>query len=186
MKVVVGLGNPGIKYEQTRHNAGFWVIVRLAEALKVQVGREKWSALVGETVVNGEKVMLVEPLTFMNRSGESVAAILDYFPQVDAASDLIVIYDDLDLPPGMLRLRRQGSAGGHNGMKSIIAAVGHQNICRIRVGIGRPDRQPVIDYVLQRPDSDEQKRIDEAVELGKDAALLAINEDFEAAMNKFN
>lgn len=186
MKVVVGLGNPGPKYERTRHNAGFWVIARLAEKLSVTGTKEKWSALVGETFIEGEKVLLVQPLTFMNRCGDSVGQIVDYFPQIKTTADLIVIYDDMDLPPGVIRLRQQGSAGGHNGMKSIMNAIAETSICRIRIGIGRPDRQDVIDYVLQRPGAEDEQAIEESVDLAADAVLLALQSGFQHAMNKYN
>lgn len=186
MKVVVGLGNPGRRYEQTRHNLGFWVIVRLAEQLKPARAREQWNGLIAETQRFGEPILLVQPLTYMNKSGDCIQQILKNSPQLDAASDLIVIYDDLDLPPGMIRLRKRGSAGGHNGMKSIISAVGNDNIQRIRLGIGHPDKQPVIDYVLDRPDSEEMTQLEDAVNLAAEASLLALESGFDAAMNKYN
>ncbi|QQE79407.1 aminoacyl-tRNA hydrolase [Alicyclobacillus sp. SO9] len=186
MKVVVGLGNPGAKYERTRHNAGFWVIARLAEKLSITGTKEKWSAIVGETFVSGEKVLLVQPLTFMNKSGDSVRQIVEYFPQIKPASDIVVIYDDMDLPPGVIRLRQQGSSGGHNGMKSIVNALREQSICRIRIGIGRPDKQDVIDYVLQRPGVEDEQAIEESVNLAVEAVVLTLNSGFQHAMNKYN
>jgi len=186
MKVVVGLGNPGRKYEQTRHNIGYWVIVRLAERTSPGRAEERWNGLVAEANLAGERILLVQPLTYMNKSGDCVGQILSHCPQVDPATDLLVVYDDLDLPPGMIRLRKRGSAGGHNGMKSVIAAVGHDSVPRIRLGIGRPDRQPVIDYVLDRPDAEEMTQLEDAVQIAAEAAIVAMEQGFEAAMNRFN
>src|SRR5690606_6213301 len=147
MKFFVGLGNPGIKYEGTRHNIGFTVIDRLAEKLSIQIDKQQFNADYGMDVVGDEKVILFKPLTYMNLSGEAVRSFLDYY-RIDL-DDMVVIYDDLDLPLGKLRLRQKGSAGGHNGVKSIIDHVGSGEFKRIRFGIGRPKHPhiPIVDYV---------------------------------------
>ena len=136
MKLIVGLGNPGKQYDKTRHNIGFDVIEKIAEKLNIKLDQAKFKGIYGIGHVEGEKVYLLKPLTYMNLSGESICALMDYF-QIDI-EDLLVIYDDLDLPVGRIRLRQRGSAGGHNGIKSTIAHVGTQEFNRIRVGINRP------------------------------------------------
>ncbi|SFJ35489.1 aminoacyl-tRNA hydrolase [Thermoflavimicrobium dichotomicum] len=185
MKWIVGLGNPGIKYEQTRHNIGFWVIDELSKRWGIPVHKEKWKSLVGEGVVHGEKVLLIKPLTFMNNSGEAVRPALDYLK--GNVEDLVVIYDDMDLPLGQVRLRLKGSAGGHNGMKSMIAHLGTQNFKRIRIGIDHPPVQiSVPDYVLSPFSKDEWPIAQEAAQIAANAVEQWIKTDFVDAMNKFN
>ena len=155
MKLIVGLGNPGKQYEQTRHNIGFIVIDKLAEKLNIQLHQAKFKGLFGSGLVEGEKVLLLKPLTYMNLSGESIRAIMDFY-QIDI-EDLVVIYDDLDLPAGRIRLRQRGSAGGHNGIKSTISHLGTQEFNRIRVGINRPTNgMAITDYVLGRFSEEER------------------------------
>lgn len=154
MKLFVGLGNPGSKYERTRHNAGFMVIDALSKEWNIELTDEKkFKGQIGRGVVKGEKVILLKPTTFMNLSGESVRAVMDFY-DIDI-EDLVVIYDDLDLPHGKIRLRLKGSAGGHNGIKSLIAHVKTQEFKRIRVGIDRHPKIPVVDYVLGKFTEDE-------------------------------
>ena len=148
MFIIVGLGNPGKKYENTRHNAGFLAIDALADKYGIRVTEKKHKALCGTGVIEGNKVLLVKPETFMNLSGESVRAVMDFY-KIDPEEDMLVIYDDISLAPGNIRIRKKGSAGGHNGIKSIIAHAGTQNFVRIKVGVGeKPSGWDLADYVL--------------------------------------
>lgn len=147
MYLIVGLGNPGKEYAGTRHNAGYEVVELLAERLNVKLNKLKFNSVYGETFINGEKVLLVKPVTYMNRSGIAVSEIMNFYKiPIDK---LIVIYDDIDIPLGTLRIRQKGSSGTHNGMKSIIKSIGSEEFPRIRVGIGRNDNMDLADYVLQ-------------------------------------
>ncbi|TCS94295.1 aminoacyl-tRNA hydrolase [Hazenella coriacea] len=185
MKVIVGLGNPGMKYALTRHNVGFWVIDLLSQHWGISISKEKWKAEVGEGVVNGEKVILIKPLTYMNLSGESVRPAMDWL-KADL-DDLCVIYDDLDMPPGKIRLRLKGSSGGHNGMKSIIQHLGTDQFKRLKVGIGRPTgRIPVPDYVLSHFNQDERITIDDAVDRSAKAMDRWLDSTFLEVMNVYN
>ena len=148
MKLIIGLGNPGKEYENTRHNTGFMVLDRLSEKLNIEMTQNKFKGLYGKSKYKGEDVILLKPQTYMNLSGESVRQVMDFF-KINQ-EDILVIYDDLDMPVGKLRLRQSGSAGGHNGVKSIIAHVGTQSFQRIRVGIDKHPRIKVVDYVLGR------------------------------------
>ena len=171
MKLIVGLGNPGKEYEMTRHNSGFCVLDAIAEECRVDVTQKKFKALIANTRISGEAVVLMKPQTFMNLSGEAVRAAMDFYKL--SAQDLLVIYDDLDLPVGKIRLRAQGSAGGQNGMKNIIRHIGTQEFDRIRVGIGKDARIPVIDWVLGKIRREELEDYRQAVELARDAAIYS-------------
>lgn len=186
MKLVVGLGNPGIKYALTRHNVGFFVIDRLSEEWGVPVKQHpKWNAEIGEGHVRGEKMMLLKPQTFMNLSGLAVRPVMDYF-NMDV-DDLVVIYDDLDLPPGKIRLRLKGSAGGHNGMKSVIQHLGTDQFKRIRIGIDRPKPSvAVTDYVLTPFAKHEEEAMAEAVDRAASAVNCWTEANFLEAMNRYN
>nr|WP_295970512.1 aminoacyl-tRNA hydrolase [uncultured Bacillus sp.] len=185
MKLIVGLGNPGKQYEKTRHNIGFIVVDKIAEKLNIQLDQAKFKGLFGMGHIEGEKVLLLKPLTYMNLSGESIRAIIDFY-QIDT-EDLLVIYDDLDLPAGRIRLRQKGSAGGHNGIKSTIAHLGTQAFNRIRVGINRPSNgMEITDYVLGRFSQEELAEIEEAVERSADACIEWIHKPFLQVMNKYN
>lgn len=187
MKVVVGLGNPGVKYSRTRHNVGFDVIHVLSERLAVGVDKSRHHALIGEQFIAGEKVLLVKPQTFMNLSGDSIREIFAFHRELEAARDLIVVYDDMDFPVGDLRLRAQGSAGGHNGLKSIINVLGSQEFSRIRIGIGRPDAgRTVIDHVLSPFPTADRAAVEAVLERAADAATFAVEYGFALAMNRFN
>lgn len=168
MKLIVGLGNPGSQYEATRHNVGFDVVDRLAQEVGVKLTEQKFRADYTVWHCDSEKVLLVKPYTFMNLSGEALLPLMSYYNV--ALEDVVVVYDDLDLVPGKIRLRQSGSAGGHNGVKSIIAMLGTQDFKRVKVGIGRPQYgRKVVDHVLQRFDRDErplvENTIDQTVEL---------------------
>lgn len=187
MKVVVGLGNPGLKYHHTRHNVGFDVIDELAQRLHVPVKKQQWQALSAEVRVGQEKVLLVKPQTFMNLSGQAVREVFDFYREADVRKDLIVIYDDMDFPVGDFRLREQGSAGGHNGIKSIISAMGTQEFPRVRIGVGRPAPDwTVIDHVLGSFSRADRKLIDGVVSRASDAVVFALENSFPLAMNRFN
>lgn len=187
MRIVVGLGNPGSRYDKTRHNAGFWVIDALADRFGVTVLQQKWQALVGECRIGSEKIIFCKPQTYMNLSGEAVAEISSFYSEIRVASDLIVIYDDMDFPLGQMKLRESGSAGGHNGLKSLIQHLGTSQFPRIRFGIGRPEPgQTVIDYVLSPPPKDAGAVVHEMVTRAADAVEYACQQSFEAAMNRFN
>lgn len=185
MKCIVGLGNPGKQFEYTRHNIGFEVIDELARLFSIPLDQSKHKGLYGIGFYKGEKVLLLKPLTYMNLSGESIRAIMDYY-QIDL-EDLIVIYDDLDLPVGKVRLRQKGSAGGHNGIKSTIAHLGTQQFNRIRIGIDRPQNgMQITDYVLGRFSKEEQMAILESVKKSADACEAWLNIPFLQVMNEFN
>ena len=178
MKLIVGLGNPGKEYEMTRHNSGFCVLDAIAEECRVDITQKKFKALIANTRISGEAVVLMKPQTFMNLSGEAVRAAMDFYKL--SAQDLLVIYDDLDLPVGKIRLRAQGSAGGQNGMKNIIRHIG------TRVGIGKDARIPVIDWVLGRIRREELEDYRQAVELARDAAIYSCSHSFMDTMSHFN
>ncbi|MBB6284456.1 aminoacyl-tRNA hydrolase [Geobacillus subterraneus] len=185
MKLFVGLGNPGKEYEQTRHNIGFFVIDELAKRWNVSLKAAKFRGLFGTTSVFGEKVALCKPLTYMNLSGECVRPLIDFYGI--AVEDVVIIYDDLDLPPGKIRLRLKGSSGGHNGVKSLIRHLGTEQFKRIRIGIGRPTNgQPVADYVLGRFTEEERRAVAEAVARAADACEQTVTTPFIQVMNDFN
>ncbi len=184
MKLIVGLGNPGKEYEKTRHNTGFMVLDRLADKLGVTIEQNKFKGLYAKLKYHGEDIILLKPQTFMNLSGESVRAAMDFF-KIDQ-QDLLVIYDDMDMPTGKLRLRQNGSAGGHNGMKNIILHLGNQNFERIRVGIGRHPYMKVVDYVLSRFTNEESVDIEKGIEDASEAVIDILNNGFSHAMNKYN
>ncbi|WP_050637869.1 aminoacyl-tRNA hydrolase [Candidatus Stoquefichus sp. SB1] len=184
MKLIVGLGNPGKEYDKTRHNVGFMVMDRLADVLNVSIDMKKFKGEYAKLKYQGEDVILLKPMTYMNNSGESVIQVMNYF-KIDV-DDLLVIYDDMDMPVGKLRLRESGSAGGHNGVKSLIAHVGTQSFKRIRVGIDKHPHIKVIDYVLGKFTKDEQPLIDEGIENAVKAVEVFLQKDFVAAMNGFN
>jgi len=185
MKLIVGLGNPGSEYRQTRHNIGFEVVEHLAEITNISLDQSKFNGLFGKGKIQGQDVVLLKPLTYMNASGESVGPFMRFY-KVDL-SDLIVVYDDLDLAVGKMRLRLKGSAGGHNGMKSIIQHVGSQDFKRVRVGIGRPEgRQPVVDFVLKPFSKEERLVVEETIEKAALAVKMAVAEPFLNVMNQFN
>ncbi|WP_144513544.1 aminoacyl-tRNA hydrolase [Bacillus sp. FJAT-22090] len=185
MKIIVGLGNPGKQYDATRHNIGFHVIDELANRLSVPLTQSKFNGMYGITYVGTEKVMLLKPLTYMNLSGECIVPMMDYFEVED--EDIVVIYDDLDLQVGKLRLRQKGSAGGHNGIKSIIQHLGTQEFNRIRIGIDRPKNgMKVPDYVLSRFSDEEIAEMEAAVKKSADACEDWLTKNFLEVMNTFN
>jgi PTH1 family peptidyl-tRNA hydrolase len=185
MKLIVGLGNPGKQYEQTRHNIGFEVIDTLSGKLAIPLNQSKFKGLYGMGFYNGEKVILLKPLTYMNLSGESIRAVMDYY-DIDV-EDLLVIYDDLDLPVGKIRLRQKGSPGGHNGIKSTVAHLGTQEFNRIRIGIDRPKTgMSVPDYVLGRFHPEDRAPMEEAVKKSAEACTTWLEKPFLQVMNEYN
>ncbi len=185
MYIIVGLGNPGDRYEGTRHNVGFQVIDKLSEQYRIPVTEKKHRALCGRGIIGGQKVMLMKPQTFMNLSGESVKSAAEYY-QI-SHEELIVVYDDVSLNPGQLRIRAKGSAGGHNGIKNIIANLGSQEFPRVKVGIGeKPPRMDLADYVLSRFPGEEKKHMEEAFAEAADAVCAILEDGMDAAMNRYN
>lgn len=186
MFLIVGLGNPGKQYEHTRHNIGFDVMDAIAEKYNISISEKKHKALCGKGVIEGRKVVLAKPQTFMNLSGESVAELLAYY-KLDPEEELLVIFDDISLAPGNLRIRKKGSAGGHNGIKNIIARTGTQNFQRIKVGVGeKPKGWDLADYVLGHFEPRDRDRVEEAIEDAVLAAEMIVRGDADRAMNDFN
>lgn len=186
MYIIAGLGNPGGRYEHTRHNVGFEVIDILADRMGLCVDEKKHKGLCGRGVLEGQKVILLKPQTFMNLSGESVRALLDYY-KADETADLIVISDDISLDVGQLRIRKKGSAGGHNGLKNIIAHLGHDTFMRVKMGVGeKPKGWDLADYVLGHFSPQERETMEEAAGRAADAIRRMITEDADVAMNEYN
>lgn len=185
MKWIVGLGNPGSQYAKTRHNIGFMAVDELARRHGIEIKQSKCKALIGEGSLPGGKVVLIKPMTYMNLSGEAVRAYMDYYKA--SLEDMIVVYDDLDTELGRNRLRYQGSAGGHNGIKSIIQHTGTQTFNRIRMGISRPEPgYAVVDYVLSGFAKKEKPLLEQSVSAACDALEYSLDHTFEQTMAKFN
>ncbi|NKI71854.1 aminoacyl-tRNA hydrolase [Collimonas pratensis] len=184
IRLIVGLGNPGPEYEQTRHNAGFWLVDNLVNDLGCKLAREaRFNAFVAKSSIAGQEVWLLEPQTFMNRSGQSVGGLARFYKI--APEEILVVHDELDLPPGSAKLKKGGSSGGHNGLKDITAALGTQDYWRLRLGIGHPRtlnlQQMVADFVLHRPRKDEQVPIEEAIADSLKIIPMLCEGKFEAA-----
>ena len=185
MKLIVGLGNPGEKYAKTRHNIGFRAVSKLAEEFSIKADQLKCHSLLGEGFFENEKVILAQPLTYMNKSGKAVKSLFHKY-NLDL-KDLIVIYDDLDLDVGKIRIKQKGSSGGHNGLKSIIKNINSQKFIRIRIGIGRPPTGiNVAEYVLEYFDNENEKIIKEKLVDVVEAVKTIKNDSVEEAMNKYN
>lgn len=186
MFVIVGLGNPEKKYEGTRHNIGFAVIDALADKYNISIKDKKHKALCGTGVIEGVKVMLVKPLTYMNLSGDSVADVMNFY-KLDPEEDMLVVYDDISLAPGNIRVRKKGSAGGHNGIKSIIARCGTQNFMRVKVGVGeKPEGWDLADHVLGHFSDEDSKLVREAIDDAIGAIVMMSRGDVDQAMNNYN
>ena len=186
MYLIVGLGNPGRQYEATRHNMGFDVIDKLVEEYQVQQAGVKFNAMYGKGRIGGQPVILMKPLSYMNLSGGPIREMANYF-KIDPETEMIVVYDDIDLDPGQLRIRKKGSAGGHNGIKHIIQQLGTQNFVRIKVGVGaKPKGWDLADYVLGRFDKEDRALIEEAQERACKAVELILTDSVDAAMNEYN
>jgi peptidyl-tRNA hydrolase, PTH1 family len=189
MKLIVGLGNPGREYSGTRHNIGFAVVGELARKHGVNFDKRCCQSRAGEGGISGQPVVLAKPQTYMNLSGEAVAALMRKYKV--KLSDILVVHDDLDLPLGKIRIRANGSAGGHNGLKSIIASVGSMDFARVKIGIERPEsagieRRDVVDHVLSDFDATDRKIAEEAVSRAVSAVETVLECGLETAMNRFN
>ena len=186
MYVITGLGNPTLKYSKTRHNVGFDTIDVLAKEHGIKVKKKQFKALIGEGIIQGEKVILVKPMTYMNNSGESIQEIVKYY-KIDPDKELIVISDDLNLDVGVLRIRAKGSAGGHNGLKSIIKCVGTDNFDRVRIGVGKvPAGTDVITHVLTRFSKADRAIVKESFVYAAKAVESIISDGIDKTMSKFN
>lgn len=186
MFIIVGLGNPTRQYEGTKHNVGFDTIDYLIDEYQIPSSGAGHKALFGKGMIAGQKVIVAKPMTYMNLSGESVRELVNYY-KVDPESELIVVYDDISLAPGQIRIRKKGSAGGHNGIKNIIAHLGTQVFKRVKVGVGeKPKGYDLADYVLSRFQKDERVLMEEAFERAGEAAVCMMNDTMEHAMNQFN
>lgn len=185
IRLIAGLGNPGPEYEQTRHNAGFWLVDNLGASLSREA---RFNALAAKTRIAGQEVWLLEPQTYMNRSGQSVGALARFYKI--APDEILVAHDELDLPPGVAKIKKGGSSGGHNGLKDITAALGTQDYWRLRIGIGHPRsmnlQQQVVDFVLHRPRKEELPLIESAIEKSLAVIPLLCEGKFEAAMMRLH
>lgn len=186
MYLIVGLGNPGRKYENTRHNMGFDVVDRLIDDFRVPQSGVKFNAMYGKGIIGGQQALLMKPLSYMNLSGGPVAEMVNYF-KIDPETEMIVVYDDIDLDPGQLRIRKQGSAGGHNGLKDIIARLGTQKFVRVRVGVGaKPSNWDLADHVLGKFQDTDRKLVDDAQVRACEAIEMILAQGPDAAMNAYN
>lgn len=186
MFIIAGLGNPGKEYAGTRHNVGFKVIDALADKYDISVMNIKNRAMTGKGNISGEKVILVKPITYMNASGESLRPLVDYY-KIDPERELIVISDDIALPPGQIRIRKKGSAGGHNGLKNIILHLGSESFQRIRVGVGeKPKEYDLVNHVLGHFSGEEKSLIEDGITKAVQAAEMMLTGDTDRAMNEFN
>lgn len=186
MYIIAGLGNPGTQYARTRHNAGFEAIDRLADEYRISIEQKKFQGLCGSGYIGGQKVLLLKPQTYMNLSGESVRAACDFF-KIDPEEELIILYDDISLMPGQLRIRKKGSAGGHNGIKSIIQHLGTQVFPRVKIGVGeKPQGYDLADYVLGHFSKEEWPEMEDAFKRAAHAAAVMTEGDMNRAMNEYN
>ena len=185
MYLIVGLGNPEPEYNKTRHNMGFNTINKISQQYNIEVKQNKFQALYGSGMIEKEKVILLKPQTYMNLSGNSVKEVVDFY-KIEKEK-ILVIYDDMDIEPGKIKIRKKGSAGGHNGMKSIIQMIGTEEFPRIRVGIGRPIRKDdEINYVIGAIPEEDLKRLDEGIEKAQKAVEEILRNGVDSAMNKYN
>lgn len=186
MFIIIGLGNPDAKYQETRHNAGFDVIDRLADKYNIAVDTKKHRAYIGKGIIEGQKVVLAKPQTYMNLSGESVRSLVDFY-KVDPEEEILVIYDDISLDVGQLRIRKKGSAGGHNGIKNIIAHLGTSVFARIKVGVGeKPKGYDLADYVLGHFSKAEKEMMSEGYDQATEAVAMIVSGETDQAMNHYN
>lgn len=186
MFIIAGLGNPKREYDNTRHNIGFAVIDALADEFGIRVMDVKHKAMLGKGIINGNKVILAKPLTYMNLSGESIRELVEYY-KIDIETELIILSDDVSLPPGQIRIRKRGSAGGHNGLKNIIQNLGSEEFQRIRLGVGeKPKGYDLADYVLGHFTGDEAPFIKEGLKKALAAVELLLEGEIDRAMNEFN
>ena len=185
MKIIVGLGNPGKEYERTRHNTGFMVLDKISDKFNIEIKKEKCKALIGTGEINGEKVMLVKPQTFMNLSGEAIRPLIDFYKE--DIENVIVIFDDIDLEIGQIRIKEKGSAGTHNGMKSVLVHLGTEKFKRIKVGIGKPNKNvDLIGHVLGKFSEDEFKILENSINNAVEATIMLVKNEVSQAMNTYN
>lgn len=185
MFLIIGLGNPEKDYGNTRHNMGFNVINKIAQKYNIEINRTKFKALFGSGNINNEKVILLKPQTFMNLSGESVKEAIDFY-KLDL-ENVLIIYDDIDLAPGKIRIKKNGGPGTHNGMKSIVQHLGTENFARLRVGIGKPeDNTDLVEYVIGYVSQEDKELLEDGVNLAVEAVDTIIKENIDSAMNKYN
>lgn len=185
MYIIAGLGNPGKQYEHTRHNVGFDTLDRLADKYHISIDVKKHRAIVGQGYIEGQKAILIKPQTFMNLSGESLREIIDFY-KLDPAEELIVVYDDISLDPGQLRIRARGSAGGHNGIKSIISHLGSEFL-RVKVGVGeKPAHFDLADYVLGHFSREDREKVEDAMDRAVEAIAMMVQGNLAGAMNEYN
>ena len=183
MILIVGLGNPGKQYEQTRHNIGFDVIDYMANKYNIDVNREKFKGICGEGFIENKKVILLKPLTYMNLSGESIRELANFYKLED--DEIIVVYDDISLDIGRLRIREKGSAGGHNGIKSILQNLGGDKFPRVKVGVGQP-KDNLVNHVLGKFSKEDREHIEKVIPVVSDAIVEIVKNDAKESMNKFN
>ena len=185
MYLIVGLGNPEKDYSNTRHNMGFNVINKLSEQYEIEVTRNNFKGLYGSGIIEGEKVILLKPQTFMNLSGESIKEIMQFYKIEE--NDLIVIYDDMDIEKGTIKVRKTGGPGTHNGMKSVVHELNTQNFKRVRIGIGMPeDKGNLVEYVIGAISDEDKEKLEKGTDLAKEAVVTIIKNGIDTAMNKFN
>ena len=185
MYLIIGLGNPEEEYGRTRHNMGFNVINKLSNKYGIEVNKKKFDGLCGDGMIEGEKVILLKPQTYMNLSGKSIVQVVNFYKI--PLENVIVIYDDIDIEPGLIRIRKKGSSGSHNGMKSVIAELGSGEFMRVRVGIGKPKYDgDMINYVIGAVPEEEQKELENGVERAKEAVIEILRSGIDTSMNKFN
>ncbi len=185
MYIIVGLGNPEKDYNNTRHNMGFNTINKLAKEFEIEVTKNKFKGLYGTGMIEGEKVILLKPQTYMNLSGESIKEIVQFY-KLDM-EQIIVIYDDIDIEPGVIKLRKSGGPGTHNGMKSVVHELNTQNFKRVRIGIGAPiEKEELIEYVIGAIPDEEKEKLEKGTDLAKEAIIEIIKNGMDKAMNKFN
>ena len=185
MYLIIGLGNPEEEYSKTRHNMGFNTINKIAEKYNIQVNKNKFQGLYESALIEGQKVILIKPQTYMNLSGNCVKEFVDFYKIEN--ENILVIYDDMDIEPGKVKIRKKGSAGGHNGMKSIIQMIGTEDFPRIRIGIGRPEHKgDDINYVIGAISEEDKNTLEEATNKAKDIVIEILKNGIDQAMNKFN
>lgn len=185
MYIIIGLGNPEKDYSGTRHNMGFDTINKIAKQYEIEISKSKFKGLYGSGIIEGKKVILLKPQTYMNLSGESVKEIIEFY-KVET-DQIIIIYDDIDIEPGIIKLRKTGGPGTHNGMKSVVHELNTQNFNRVRVGIGKPiEKENLIEYVIGAIPKEDKEKLEKGTELAKQAVIEIIKNGIDIAMNKFN
>ena len=184
MHIVAGLGNPGLQYRRSRHNAGYQALDALSQKMHIRITKKGFSGVYGEGVYRGERVVLIKPTTYMNLSGDCVQAVLHFFKA--KPSELVVLYDDVELPVGSLRIRANGGPGTHNGMRSVVSCVGSEDFARVRIGVGDRAHGELADYVLGKPGKEEQKLLETAFDDASDAVVMILSGDIGAAQGKYN